>query len=310
MIGSIYEQYVILARKKLKEIIEIKEEKKLKEEKAQYKNDILNAIVNYVKENYVRITRRNLEYLKFLKDTLIDAKKMVITVDIRSISRVLINVSGPMGWLVDEVGIEWDMVLDTVFIPASQIKGVISAAFQFYLASNIDLEVNKNVLEKIINVRNSILGGEKEQEHVSILNFTDAFPIDANNGMLLDRDIILPIYSKKIEEHLADPTPVHFLVVPPGVKFRFYIVVDEQRINKLKPERGAESSENKVKKIEEKSKIKLIDDIIKEYLRIGNISLKNREFSFWEILKNAFGIMGVGAKVSSGYGLFEIEYVG
>ncbi len=291
---SIYEEYILLVRKKLLELTSIQDENKLDEEKVKYKNDILNWLVRTIEDLSSEILNRNRRYFELLKRMVRMTNKDAIEVTIRSASRVIINVNGPMGWLIDEVGIDWDPILDTVLIPSSQIKGAMSAAIQFKYAINKE-EVPKDIQK----LRDVLFGSEqKEKMHMSLVSITDAYPVDKEDK-LIDRDVILPIYTEKITEWEVKPTPVHFLVIPPGVKFKFLLIIDSPRLRRILSNRETRRRVFGDLKIEFRNGVQVLQDILRIEL----------ETSIRNILDYTFNKIGIGAKTSSGYGIFEvIEY--
>jgi len=231
------------------------------------------------------IFQRNNRYLMMLENSLKESGKEIITCEVRTKSRVLCDISSPFFWIPDEIGMAWDPILDTPIIPASEIKGAISAVMEF---------------EGKKELRDILFGGEiickRKGEAIrialkSIVDFTDAYPVSSNQD-ILGLDVMTPHYAKEIEEHKVSPTPVKFLVINPGVTFRFLILIDKIRIN--------ERISNREKNI-----------CFIEGLRKCGIQSNEANTIIQEIrkqlkifVKKAFEVWGIGTKTSSGYGIF------
>jgi len=249
------------------------------------KQAIINFIADEINKNINAIFSRTSEYLCTLVD-LIKEKYSGSIIDINAVtvSRLLVETSSPIGWLIDEIGIAWDRILDSPYIPASSIKGAFRAAFSTYLISEMDVELNDRNIEDVFNpIIEYIFGSTKSRGH---LIFFDAYPIGLSDGYknMVELDVITPVYVESIEEHLASPTPVIFLVVSPGVIFRFLSLLDSSE------------EENKVM------------EIIDKYKNPSSIFDKR---SLKDIIEAIFEKMltewGIGSKTSSGYGLFKVR---
>jgi len=217
------------------------------------------------------ITNRNKAYLDIIKKYYKSLNKIILDVTAETKTRVLCDTSSPFMWLPDEVGLAWDPILDTPFIPSSEIKGALSAIIEFDY-------------DKII--RDILFGGEltKCKMHMkSLVDFTDAYPIEAPNG-LLEKDVMTPIYAREIEEHKVSPAPVKFYVIKPGSKFKFLVLVNKNWLDELiKKECIQKLLENYALSSTEK----IIDILI-------------------ESARKAFELWGIGSKTSADYGRFEI----
>jgi len=228
----------------------------------QYQNQI-NIIMN-----------KNKEYLDILKKYYKSLNKIILDVIAETKTRVLCDTSSPFMWLPDEVGLAWDPILDTPFIPSSEIKGAVSAVIEF---------------EKGKILRDFLFGGEVAELEIhtkSLVDFTNAYPIGSSKG-LLEKEVMTPIYAKVAKEDEASPTPVKFYVIKPGVKVRFLAVIDKIRFNELM-EKMMKEDKKKLLGTYNISSIDNICNILREYI------------------KKAFEIWGIGTKTSSGYGEFRI----
>lgn len=197
----------------------------LREGKEAYKKNLADETVKMVNERREEICARCEKYLRALKGAYIAAGKHVATCDITSTSRVVVDVSSPFAWLIDEVGLAWDPLLDAPVI--SGLKGAVRAAAEW-----ID---NTQVVE-------ALFGKAKDKEsQFSLLSFTEAYPVESKEKLVV-RDVITPMYSLErgtLEEHKAEPTPVNFIAINKGVTFRFLVILNSDyeklvgNINKL-----------------------------------------------------------------------------
>ena len=220
----------------------------------------------------------------------------------------MVNTSSPIGWLIDEIGFDWDVVLDTPIIPASQIKGALSTAFS--LLNINECTGNLTLCADIINnIRNILFGSSKEGlMWKSSIDITDAYPIIGDT--LVERDVITPTYGRYIRdktvttkrtfrEHEAKPTPVQFITIAPNVRFKFLLILDLAILKIAKENIEKKLCENltQKQKIQMEISKKVINRLLNESSLIDELKL---------ILKKAFEEIGIGAKTSSGYGVFKV----
>ena len=224
--------------------------------------------------------RRNKQYLKMLKERLERLGKKVMTVNVITDSRLLCDASSPFLWIPDELGLAWDPILDVTLIPSTEIKGAIAAVIEF---------------EKSKELRDILFGGTLEEfgDVKSLVDLTDAYPIDSIDE-ILERDVMTPIYAKEIEEHKASPTPVNFYVIKRGVKFRFLVLIDKSRLERL---------------LENKNYRELLKKVNIDTTNI-NTALNFITEKLKDVIQKAFERWGIGAKTSSGYGIFKIVNIG
>jgi len=118
--------------------------------------------------------------------------------------------SRTFGYTLFEIGLEFDPYLNLPIIPGSSIKGAIRSAWKA-------LELGEG--EEVIFGR---------RESVGSCIFSDALPIEPNpDGFILYPDVITPHYHNDImDETRAEPRPVTYPSIAPGVKFGFVIAVD------------------------------------------------------------------------------------
>lgn len=258
-LGSLYDAYLRKALALMKD-----------SSKEDYKTKLAGWLIKKVNENSDKICGRGKSYLDILEKEYISAGKHIASCEMTSTSRVIADVSSPFAWLIDEVGLSWDALLDTPTLPG--IKGAVRAAAE-WLADTQKVE--------------AIFGKAGETEaHFSLLAFTEAYPVKPpNDKKILVRDVITPIYSLErgeIEEHQAKPTPIQLLAVNRGVTFRFLIILN---------------SDYKTL-VEKACKALKVDD----YPQGIKAELE-------KYVRKAAEDLGFGAKTSSGYGTFKIEKV-
>ncbi|MEM4949672.1 MAG: type III-B CRISPR module RAMP protein Cmr6 [Candidatus Jordarchaeales archaeon] len=236
-------------------------------DKEVYKGELAEWICQEVDKKKEDICSRCRKYLEALKAAYVSAGKHVVTCDITSTSRVIVDVSSPFAWLIDEVGLAWDPLLDSPII--SGIKGVVRAAAEW----TDDAKIVEVLFGK----------AEKEEAQLSLLSFTEAYPVESK-GKLVVRDVITPIYSLErgtVKEHEAEPTPVNFIAINKGVKFRFLVILNsdyEKLTSDVKSLLGENYPQNVVSKLE-------------------------------KYVKKAVEELGVGGKTSSGYGSFTLTSI-
>ncbi len=203
-------------------LIESSTKKEYKEKLFKDSKELLK-IVEKINENCEKICKRNEKYLNLIINRLNSLRgKTVETVLARTKTRLLVDVSSPFGWLVDEIGLAWHPILDTPYIPSSEIKGAVRAAIEF--------EKGREIAEIILGSGASAGQGG----HISLVEFLPALPIRCENKELLEIDVLTPMYKEPGFEHEAKPTPITLLVVPPGVYFEFVYLIDHTRLEEWK----------------------------------------------------------------------------
>ena len=194
---------------------------------------------------------------------------------------------GPL-FLVYEVGISWDPILDLPYIPASSLKGALRS-YMLDLCEKVDNR--KECVEDVISlfgvpIRDyeivKLVFPESKSAEVSdegsegLVIFSDAYPISFKETPLTP-DIINPHYYKggKVVENEFDvsPTPITFLTVSPGVTFRLIIA--------------------------------LIKEGEKYVSQLSKMIFNTESYSLVPFLTLAFA-MGIGAKTSRGYGELDL----
>ena len=194
---------------------------------------------------------------------------------------------GPL-YLVYEVGISWDPILDLPYIPASSLKGALRS-YMLDLCKKVDNR--RECVEDVISlfgvpIRDDeiakLVFPDSKSAEVSdegsegLAVFSDAYPISFKEK-LLTADIINPHYYKggKVVENefKVEPVPITFLTVSPGVTFRLIIALSEEG------EKYVSS--------------------------LSKMIFKTDSYSLVPFITLAF-TMGVGAKTSRGYGEFDL----
>ncbi|QGA53825.1 type III-B CRISPR module RAMP protein Cmr6 [Sulfolobus sp. E5-1-F] len=136
----------------------------------------------------------------------------IIDVKIVTSARTLIGVSGNFLRNIFEIGLNFDWVYNVPYIPGSEIKGVIR--------SSIDDE----------ELEREIFGSE--EEGISQVGFTDAYPIEPVGEELLVPDVMTPHYVGARDETEVKPRPIIFLTIREGVVFRFLIYYRQQELGR------------------------------------------------------------------------------
>jgi CRISPR-associated protein Cmr6 len=175
--------------------------------------------------------------------------------------------------VLENAGISLHPVYGCVYIPGSGIKGLARHyAEQVWLKSN-ETEENKKLIIDIFGNENT----EKKHENLRAgkIVFHDAFPEKAENilEVSINNCHHQDYYKGKVHDYLPgetgdfeDPNPTYYLTVKSGTVFIFSISLRQD--------------------------IKVDDN-------------KNLIASTWELLANALNYMGLGAKTSSGFGVFS-----
>ncbi|AET32462.1 type III-B CRISPR module RAMP protein Cmr6 [Pyrobaculum ferrireducens] len=121
-------------------------------------------------------------------------------------TRLVIHTKWP--YLPLEIGISWHPIFNIPYIPATSLKGALRATFPNSLC-----ELDKTAL----------FGEQSEEGKLTVF---DAYPVKWEK--LVEPDVITPHYkevSGVIHEAAADPIPLVFPAIPPGVTFAFIIGV-------------------------------------------------------------------------------------
>jgi len=222
--------------------------------------------------------------------------------EIESVSRTAVGVSEAFGQVPFEVGLSFDPVLNVPFIPGSTLKG----ALRHSLRELVEHRCNSSGARvKPEDVVNEIFGSQRK---TGLVGVTDAYPVSlSNDGRLFEPDVVTPHYPRAETELDVKPTPVPFLTIAPGVRFRFLLFFNK----KIYGEAGRRVGTVADKELGSRP----IDDILGYAVHYGG------ELS--EVLKRSGGVSinivpwvdravlyafakGVGAKTSLGYSRFRV----
>jgi len=220
------------------------------------------------------------------------------------------------------------------YIPGSSLKGVCRHVVFWKLVEG--KSIPENELENFQKKFYGELAIDNEdmlvyqllfgaQDFKGLLLFLDAYPEFNNNNKskndnesnnIFKLDIMNPHYSKYYGDSTGqtppgdweNPTPIFFLTVKEGVKFRFVVLFDNWRWEKIEKEgilivRGKEKyliTNNVTENSNEEEKIKKVK------LPVEKVKEKKNGSFFNEILKDALSFYGVGSKTRLGYGSFEV----
>jgi len=181
-----------------------------KKDYAEEKKKLLKNICEYRREEFSSPIR---ELLDQIRRALLANGYYVKVCKIRALSRVLIGAGESFGKIPFEVGLYFDPVYNTPFIPSFSLKGAFRRALEILLEKN-----GRNIdYEKAVK---DIFGSEDQSGLVGI---TDAYPTELPEGLLFEPDVLTPHYPAAETEFDVRPNPVPFLTVARGVVFEFYI---------------------------------------------------------------------------------------
>ncbi|RLI80840.1 type III-B CRISPR module RAMP protein Cmr6 [Archaeoglobales archaeon] len=186
-------------------------------------------------------------------------------------SRGLTGASSSFAYVPFEVGLSFDPFLCIPYVPGSSIKGAVRAAWKNLKNDEKFGEEFKD--EDKIN-EDKIFGKGGANGFAGIVIFSDAFPIEpGKDDFILYPDVITPHYSKGgediFDETKASPTPIPHLSIAPETLFSFVMAI-----------RRSEDMDKKDAK-----------EIFRKVLKATSVAFK----------------LGIGARTSVGYGIFEIK---
>ncbi len=197
-----------------------------------------------------------------------------------------------------ETAITLHHIFGIPYIPGSALKGVCRAVAFWKIAKEKNILNNQKALETLQNefygelvnkdlqiLKYQLLFGA--QDFKGLLLFLDAYPCISKNDQIFELDIINVHYNSYYEDKSGktppsdweNPTPVYFLTIKPGVKFKVCVLFDKWRWDNIKHK-------------EPYSKVKSeLESLLKD-----NLFLE-------EIVEEALENFGVGAKTRLGYGV-------
>jgi CRISPR-associated protein Cmr6 len=145
-----------------------------------------------------------LEYLKDVEESLGNSGLDYLSIKMTTRSNMVLGWS-PL-YFVSEVPIAWDMILDTFYVPASAVKGIVKSSLSV---------AGSSCVEELMGSRDGI-------GRAIVL---DAYPVGAE-GRALTLDVLTPHYRPEVRdgnEYDVRPIPIPHVVVSPGVRFRTFL---------------------------------------------------------------------------------------
>lgn len=118
-----------------------------------------------------------------------------------------------------KLGMDFDHTTGLPYLPASSVKGVLRAMFRTFIIENHVVAI-KEADDLVV----TIFGSEHDDNNHSQGSdiFFDAFPTTAQNG-LFGLDYITP----HTQGEFANPIPIQFMRILPGVTFRFSFLLKD-----------------------------------------------------------------------------------
>ncbi|RLI19241.1 type III-B CRISPR module RAMP protein Cmr6 [Candidatus Bathyarchaeota archaeon] len=144
----------------------------------------------------------------------------VRTIEAELLYRGLVGTNEGFGRLAFDFGLCWDSILQLPFFPSSSIKGATRVIADAVVEGNEDIgmRISKDDVERIFGY------SEEGRASMGTVIFHDAYPVKpSDKGLILEPEVITPIYKGSGEEHLASPNPISFLTIARGVKFNFLL---------------------------------------------------------------------------------------
>ena len=254
------------------------------------KRKVLETVCKATKTLDKRLNEMN-TWLEELKVALVRLGYSVVEVEIKVATRAIIGASEKFGQLPFEVGLCFDPLLNLPFIPASSIKGAIRDAYIRLVAKDLQKKGKREdeAYKEAENEADYLFGSAgSEGAHVSLVGFTDAYPVGAGDGgYLLHPDVLTPHYPRVRTELDVQPTPIVHMVIAPGTTFKFLAFYLKRgsgysmRWEKL-AETGLVRVLNRSESLDPRSSLMLIRAMIYAFLR------------------------GVGARTAVGYSRFHL----
>ncbi len=217
------------------------------------------------------------------------------------------------------------------YIPGSSLKGVCRQVAFWKLVEEEKIEEGKLedfqkkfygdlTIDDKKTLNYQLLFGA--QDFKGLLLFLDAYPECENDQKIFKLDIMNPHYSsyygddsgKTPPADWENPIPIFFLTVNEGVKFRFVVLFDKWRWEKIKNGGIYITKDKKKYLIVNKENTENKKDIENDNEKIIKVNLPVEQFEnilenegfFNNILKQALSFYGVGSKTRLGYGSFKV----
>lgn len=299
---------------KLIPVISIREDNCQKNELIDKKN-FLNAIINKDSQNNPKfpINNGNIELKGF--DKVLDNKTIATS------SRLICGLGSAN---VLETAITLHHLYGIPYIPGSSLKGVCREVAFHWLAKNIREDKLNEFQNKFYGelypddediLTYQLLFGA--QNFKGLLLFLDAYP--ENNQQIFDLDIMNPHYSKYYSDKSGtvapgdweSPVPIFFLTVKKGVKFKFNVLFDSWRWEKIKKD-GINFKKDKktiiIRFHDKDFKKECKDNECVFFINTQKVKnhIGNNDF-YKDIITQALGFNGIGSKRCLGYGIFSVS---
>ena len=281
-------------------------------------NFLRHLVDVYNKQRCSELAKSNVEYLEEVKRGLLAQGNAVLEIDARLGSVCLVSASSGLLQGVFEIGLSWDYIRDSPFIPSSSIKGAarsVSLSIAMLCPGSVEEKIKQlarvfmlfgfseaslqNEVDELLARFRQIESISKHRASIKaelvkllgrvssasgMLFFSDSYPVDCPSGSLVRGWVITPHYRDADDEYEAKPIPLQHVVLSEGVVFRFLIGVPVEAcsiiVNLLSPVLGvSDSATNDISQA-----CTLLTALMKLVLSSG-----------------------IGARTSKGYGRFEIE---
>lgn len=263
---------------RIKEDLETRERRdvrrKGKRERVELKERLLREVSLKAKPVFNSLLGQINAYLDNIREALRSNGYRVKRCIIKSRYRVVAGTGEPAGKIPFEVGVFLDPLLGIPYIPGSSLKGAFRHALE-------ELVQHGNIMPELKDERlPSLLFGSEGA--MGLVGITDAYPIRHDRERLLEPDVITPHYPGARDELEAQPNPITFLSIAPGVEFEFYIY--------YKPEVSKYTLEGDLASIAAREGTQRVLEMLKP-LDMAVLYALSR---------------GVGAKTSAGYSRFDL----
>ncbi len=272
----------------------------------QVKKDLAELLSRSVSEIYSLMRGPNvdpaLKYLAehisgsfFLDDSLLSRTGYrAVLVRARLVQRAIYGSSSGLGRTAFEVGLEFDPIYGVPVIRGSAVKGAVRTC------AERDAESSGNDWERVDAMLKILLGSEPKgqrglrSERSGSVVFLDGYPVPNKKGYrdepIVVPDVITPHYidvkrgREILDEARVTPVPLVHCVINFGTIFVFPLIIDLLRLRSY----------------------------IEFYNRKKNLDIPEGEVleRLCKWIDCAFGVEGIGARTSVGYGVFKLRVEG
>jgi len=206
--------------------------KRLPGDLTEYKKQVRKELVKKAADQLEAKLRRARRYYGELEEALREAGLPYLYMEAVTEEPLLVGSSDGLGYLLFEVGVSWDTVLDLPVIRGSAVKGAMRSLVHHYALGPLNMSA-----EEAAAVEKALFGSTGKEGSAGPLIFFDAYPVKASR--LLEEDIVNPHYGRAGEgprtELDVEPVPVPHLVVPEDVVFGFVVAVVGDRLGAALP---------------------------------------------------------------------------